>query len=563
MPFKQFTRPSKLRHFCILSAAENAPFIVHPSTMKSMLYFFSGGVRVVNSDADEHAAAVKAAKLIQEQFDYPHDVVDRMMASFFTDAITHGRKQYVEKVLPIAKKFWDSAGKDPKLQNSTPCLLELLRCDAAYPLSCFDRDHVYVPLYRVASFNPSTGDTFTTGNGFDPMAGIYHKNKGHVILNLSVRIDVVHKRKRFSILLALHNPTLLQILRRYHPTLRDIGRGNVYYFIGEVMKMMFDPFFYRHLKQLLSAILPPIGPLKDPLKGIHKWLHSFRDDGDIPNNLVVRVLDFNCKVPQHIVKRADTPQNGFILRNQFSLPHIDHHGIRRLFYRSTDGTIWVLKIQNQFRLSNLMVTDQTSDNPTVLHVPPDYMDLPTDDKYQNEFLQYARGYSWNSMSFSMEQMATQSSLTLTQVINEKPDDKFKLDVGDVPREPGILPAGGEAAVRDPAVTHEFVDSVLKDFEKNNSKHSDPTWRNSFVSKIQGAFRSSSSFLSSAFSMASSALSMVSSLQGGRRALRRSLNKSKKKRGRTVRMYRRGLTYRKMTRRTRGRRRTNTRRSRKN
>jgi hypothetical protein len=167
------------------------------------------------------------------------------------------------------------------------------------------------------------------------------------------------------------------------------------------------------------------------------------------------------------------------------------------------------------------------------------------------------------MSFSMEQMATQSSLTLTQVINEKPDDKFKLDVGDVPREPGILPAGGEAAVRDPAVTHEFVDSVLKDFEKNNSKHSDPTWRNSFVSKIQGAFRSSSSFLSSAFSMASSALSMVSSLQGGRRALRRSLNKSKKKRGRTVRMYRRGLTYRKMTRRTRGRRRTNTRRSRKN
>jgi hypothetical protein len=354
----------------------------------------------------------------------------------------------------------------------------------------------------------------------------------------------------------------------------DIRGGNVYYFIGEVMKMMFHPFFYRHLKQLLLQIIPPI----DPSKGIKEWLNSFPHDVDIPNNLVVRVLDFNCKVPQHIVKRpdtpqadtpqADTPQNGFILRNQFSLPHVDHHGIRRLFYRSTDRTIWVLKIQPQPRLNNLMVTDQTSKDATILHVPPDYidMDLSTHDEHQNEFLQSMVGSSFSSMRFSMEQMATQSSLTPTQVINEEHDDTFKLDVGDVPQEPGILPAGGAAArqrvaVGNPGITPDFVSRVLTEVQTNTHPHTTTpsNWRDMFVSKIQDAVSKVSPFLSSAFSMVSS----LHLRQGGRRALRRSLNKSKKKRGRTVRMYRRGLTYRKMTRRTRGRRRTNTRRSRKN
>jgi len=437
------------------------------------------------------------------------------------------------------------------LKNSTACLLELLRCDVAYPLMCSDSNNVYVPLYRVASFNPSEGDKFTTGNGLDAMASIGHRNKGHVILNLSVRIDVVHGGQQFSILLALDN-------RRFLETNPDIRGGNVYYFIGEVMKMMFVPFFYRHLKKLLQTN-----------SSTTDWLNSFsRDDDDIPNNLVVRVIDFNCKVPQHIVKRADTLQNGFILRNQFSLPHVDHHGIRRLFYRSTDRTIWVLKILPQHRLNNLMRTEQTSEDPTVLHVRPDYIDmgLSTDDDVQNEFLQSMVGSSFSSMRFSMEQMATQSSLTLTRVINEELDDKFKLDVGDVPPKPGILPAGGAAArervaVGNPGITPDFVSSVLTEVRNNTDPHTTKpsNWRDRFVFKIQDAVSKVSPFLSSTFSMVSS----LHLRQGGRRALRRSLNKSKKKRGRTVRMYRPGLTYRKMTRRTRGRRRTNTRRSRKN
>ena len=552
-PFNTVVKPQNLDDFGILSAAEHALFIVHYEMMKSMLYFFSDGVPVDNNDDDnESLAAIKAAQLIQEQFnERDHAEVNRMVASFFTDAITRGRKQYVKRVLPIAKKFWDSAGRDPKLKNTTACLLELLQCNFAYPLSCSDRNNVYIPLYRVASFNPSAGDKFTTGNGLDAMAGIRHNNKDHVILNLSVRIDVVHEGKRFSILLALDNPTLL----RNNQTL--MGIGNVYYFIGEVMQMMFDPFFYNYLNLLLQG---------NP--SIVSWLNSFLGVVDIPNNLVVRVLDFNCKVPQHIVKRADTVQNGFILTNQFSLPHVDHNGIRRLFYRSNDRTIWVLKIRPyQHRLLNTMRTDSTSSESTVLRVPTNYidMDLPTDEKHQDDFLQSMVGSSFSSMNFSMEEHPTQ--LTLTQVINEESDPHFKLDVNDVPSQLGFLPtlgvpaaaaAAAAAAVGNPGITSQFVSNALNEVEKNTHS-TNSTWRNSFVSTFQGAVSKVYPFLSSALSMASS---LISRRMGGC-ALRRSLNKSKKKRIRTVRMYRRGLSYRKMTRRTRGKRRMNTRRNRKN
>jgi hypothetical protein len=552
-PFDEQDKPPNLEHFGILSAAENAPFIVHPTTMKSMVYLFSGDGNPVTEDSrdydnDEVESAKYAVKLLQSQLsESRHGDVDRMLASFFTDAITRGRKKYLDRVLPVAKKFWDSAGRDPKLKNTTACLLELFRCDVAYPLTCFDRatpsspSTIHVPLYRVASFNPYKRDKFITGTGDDAMQGWSHRHKDNVVLNLSVRIDVVHDGQSFSILLALDNETLKgQLDSRTHG-------GNVHYFIGDVMKMMYEPIFYAHLRTLLFTT-----------QDLKFWVDTFPNDTDIPNNLVVRVLDFNCKVVNHIVKRSiasdqPRPQDGFILTNQTSLPHVDHNGIRRLFYRSTDKTIWVLKVlPAQPRLNNVMVTDPDNSSPTVLHVHPTYMDLTTTDTEQAEFLQVMKGFSFDSMRFSMLDPNTQ---TLTYVVEGETDPNFKLNVDDLPSKTGLLPSavdtggsGGSGALGNPGASPVNVNTLLQETPTKN------TWQSSFFSKVIP-------FLSAGLSMASSLFS-----RGGRRVLHHhSLNKSKKRRGRrTVRMYYRpGLSYRKISRRARGRSRRGRGRSRRN
>lgn len=551
LPFDQQVKPQNLEHFCILSAAENAPFIVHPTTMKSMVYLFSGDGNPVTEDSidhdnDEVDSAKYAVELLQSQLsESRHGDVDKMLASFFTDAITRGRQKYLNHVLPVAKKFWDSAGIDPKLKNTTACLLELLRCDVAYPLTCFDRatpsypsSTIHVPLYRVASFNPYKRDKFITGTGDDAMQGWSHRHKDNVVLNLSVRIDVVHDGQSFSILLALDNEKLKE------PHVSPTHGGNVHYFIGDVMKMMYDPYFYTYLKNLFQSTQDVISD----------WLR-FTDgipDG-IPVNLLVWILDLNCKVTQHIVervKRSQQTQKGFILTNTHSLPHVDHNGIRRLFYRSTDKTIWVLKVlPAQPRLNNVMLTDPASSSPTVLHVHPTYMDLPTTDTEQAQFLQVMEGFSFDSMRFSMPSSTTQT-LSLTDVVKDE-DPKFKLDVDDLPSELGLLPSavntGGSGALGNPGASPVNVNTLLQEIPKN-------TWRSSFFSKVIP-------FLSAGLSMASSLFS-----HGGRRVLHHhSLNKSKKRRGRrTVRTYYRpGLSYRKISRRARGRSRSRRGRSRRN
>lgn len=567
LPFDEQVKPENLEHFCILSAAENAPFIVHPSTMRSMLYLFSGGQQVQWSNpmdadaADDAVAANTAFDLTQQQLTTPDkSSVDRMLASFFTDAITRGRKKYLDSVLPVANKFWDSSGKNPKLKNTTACLLELLHCDVAYPLKCFDRQTdssrptVHVPLYRVASFKLSDKEIFQTGQKKDAMEGWTHRNKDHVLLNLSVRIDVVHKGKRFSILLAFDK----KLFMGQEPTIK-YRDGNVYYFIGEVMKMMYDPYFYTHLKNLFPFTQE--GVFSD-------WLRSFTP---IPDNLLVWILDLNCKVTQHIVKRSEEGseeqrkiEHGFILTNTHSLPHIDHHGIQRLFYKSTDGTIWVLTFEpNQYRVLNIMRTEPTSTETTVLHVPANYIDLPTNITDQDRFLSTTVGELFSSMHFSLSsKQPTQSSFSLLPMTDQSrvTSDLSQYGIRELP--PGIKAAGPSSSPATPVINPDVTATDV--INELNRVDSHPSTGLGFFSMLRSV----------ASPMVSSATSVISSLfsfrfggaHGGRRVLHHhSLNKSKKRRGRrTVRMYYRpGLSYRKISRRARGRSRRGRGRSRRN
>ena len=164
------------------------------------------------------------------------------------------------------------------------------------------------------------------------------------------------------------------------------------------------------------------------------------------------------------------------------------------------------------------------------------------------------GELFHSMRFSLPDQSTPTQSSFSSLPQEEKNrvtsDLSQYDIRDL--QPGINATGPSLPLVTPVINPDVTAQDVID-KLNSVEHGDLSTGLGFFSRLRSV---ASPVVSSATSVISSLFSFrFGARKGGRRVLHHhSLNKSKKKRGRrTVRMYyRHGYSYRKISRRARGR-----------